>query len=121
MKILYLNIRGVVGQTGRAIQASGHNLVLRSRCIDALQTIRNEPFDALVIEDSGQDPGILHFTVEAHQSHPALPIFVANTWGNGLLRAIEQFGRADKDCADCDGDLPQWLPSIQGIAWGRNP
>ena len=105
MKILYLNVRGVIGQTGLAVQASGHNLVLRSRCLDALETIRNETFDALVIEEGGQDPGILHFTVEVHQSHPALPIFVAHTWGHGLLRAIEQFGRADKRRADDEGEF----------------
>jgi hypothetical protein len=100
MNILYVNIRSVLGETGRALQRRGHNLVLRSGCVEALGTIRTFSFDAVVIEDDNNDPEILHFTVEAHQSHPALPIFVANTWGHGLLRAIEQFGHNGEDYAD---------------------
>jgi hypothetical protein len=54
---------------------------------------------------NNDDPEILHFTVEAHQSHPARPIFVAHTWSHGLLRAIEQFGRVGKDCGDDDAEF----------------
>lgn len=104
MKILYLNIRGVIGETGRAMRACGHKLVLSSGCVEALETLRNFKFDAVVIED-GDHPEILHFTVEAHQSHPALPIFVANTWGRGLLKALEQFGRVGKGCGDDDAEF----------------
>jgi hypothetical protein len=123
MKILYLNVRGVIGEAGRAVRASGHNLVLRSDCIDALETIRNGTFDALVIEDGDQDQRILHFTVEAHQSHPALPIFVANTWGHGLLRAIEQFGPVSRGCGDDDSDLSAMaqIDSMHSQEVGRNP
>ena len=105
MKILYLNIRGVIGEAGRAVRAFGYHLVLRSGCVEALETLHNETFDALVIEDSNQDPAILHFTVEAHQSHPILPIFVANTWSHGLLRAIEQFVAIGKECGDEDAEF----------------
>lgn len=97
MNILYLNIRDVLGETGRAIQRRGHKLVPCSGCDEAFRALRNVAFDAVVIEDDNNDPEVLHFTVEAHQSHPALPIFVANTFGHGLLRAIEQFGRAGKN------------------------
>jgi hypothetical protein len=100
MNILYVNIQGVLGESGRALQRRGHSVVLRSRCDQALGTIRNFSFDAVLIEDDNNDPEILHFTVEAHQSHPALPIFVANTFGHGLLSAIEQFAHAGEDCAD---------------------
>ena len=96
MNILYMNLRGVIGETGRAIRACGHKLVLRSGCVEALESIRNATFNALVVEDDNEDPEILHFTVEAHQINPTLPIFVANTWRHGLLRAIEQFGRIPK-------------------------
>jgi hypothetical protein len=105
MKILYMNILGVIEGAGRAMRDCGHNLVLRSGCVEALETLRNGTFDAVVIEDGNQDPEILHFTVEAHQSHPILPIFVANTWGHGLLRAIEQFGSIGKDCENDDAEF----------------
>lgn len=105
MNILYLNVWGLLGETGRAIRACGHKLVLRSECVQALESIRNATFDALVIEDDNQDPAILHFTVEAHQSDPALPIFVASTWSHGLLSAIEGFGRVAKHCGDDDTEF----------------
>ena len=105
MNILYLNVRGFLGETGRAIRACGHKLVLRSGCVEALESIHNATFDALVIEDDKQDPEILDFTVEAHQSDPGLPIFVANTWNQGLLSAIEEFGRIVKDCANDDAEF----------------
>ena len=105
MKILYLNVRGIVGETGRAMRACGHKLALRSGCVEALESIHNATFDAVVIEDDNQDPEILHFTVEAHQSDPSLPIFVANTWSHGLLRAIEQFGRIAEDSGDDNAEF----------------
>jgi hypothetical protein len=105
MKILYLNIPGVIGEAGRTMRAFGHNLVLRSGCLEALETLRNSTFDAVVIEDGNDDPEILHFTVEAHQSHPGLPIFVANTWRHGLLRAIEQFQGIGKGSGDDDAEF----------------
>ena len=105
MNILYMNIRGVIGENGRAIQTRGHHLVLRSGCIEAFRALRDSTFDAVVIEDDGNDPEILRFTVETHQSHPALPIFVANTFGHGLLRAIEQFGRAGKNDGGDESEL----------------
>jgi hypothetical protein len=105
MKILYLNIPGVIGEAGRAMRAFGHNLALRSGCVEALESLRNSTFDAVVIENGNDDPEILHFTVEAHQSHPILPIFVADTWGHGLLRAIEQFGRIGEGSGDDDAEF----------------
>jgi hypothetical protein len=105
MNILYMNVRGVIGETGRAMRAQGHKLVLRSECVEALESIRNETFGALVIEDDNQHPDILHFTVETHQSDPTLPIFVTSTWRHGLLRAIEQFGRVAEDSQDDDAEF----------------
>ena len=105
MKILYVNIRGVLGENGRAIQRRGHKLVPCSGCHEAFRALRNVAFDAVVIEDDNNDPEVLHLTVEAHQSHPALPIFVANTFGHGLLRAIEQFGQAGKNDGGDESEL----------------
>ena len=105
MNILYMNVRGVVGETGRAIRGQGHKLVLRSECVEALESIRNETFGAVVIEDDNQDAEILHFTVEAHQSDPGVPIFVASTWRHGLLRAIEQFGRVAEHTRDHEAEF----------------
>jgi hypothetical protein len=68
MNILYMRVRGVIGGTGRAMRAQGHKLVLRSECVEALESIRHETFGAVVIEDDNQDAEILHFTVEAHQT-----------------------------------------------------
>lgn len=105
MNILYINLRGFFGETGHELRTRGHSVVLRSECGPALELIRNGIFDAVVIEDGNQDPQILHFTVEAHQSQPALPIFVADTWGRGLLRAIEQFGCSVKACGNSDAEF----------------
>src|SRR5690348_10616460 len=99
MNILYLNAQAVLGETGRAMRRRGHDLALQTDCAAALQALRNGRFDAVVIEED-DDPEILHFTVQAHASQPALPIFVANTWGQGLLRAIEQFVPSREDCED---------------------
>lgn len=111
MKILYLNLRGVLGETGRTMRRHGYNLVLRSGCDDALEIIRHQTFDAVVIEDGDQDPEILHFTVEVHQIRAALPIFVASTWRHGLLRAIEQFARTGEGCGDDDTEFSAMIRS----------
>ena len=104
MTILYVNLRGVIGDTGRAIRSCGHKLELRSGCVEALQAIRDRIFDALVIED-GRYPEILDFTVEAHKSCPGLPIFVANTWAHGLLAALEDFVHVNKDGGGDDAEF----------------
>lgn len=93
MNILYLNVKGVIGKMGRAMRACGHKLVLRSCGAEALESIQKAKFDALLIEDDKHDAEILHFTIEAHQSDPSLPIFVTSTWSHGLPGAIEEFGR----------------------------
>lgn len=92
MNILYVNRQSVLGETGKAMRARGHNLVSRTKCIEALETIRSQPFDAVVIEDESEDLEIFDFTVSAHKVEPTLPVFVANEWGPDLPQAVEEFG-----------------------------
>jgi hypothetical protein len=95
MNILYINRQSAWGETGYAMKTRGHTIVPRNGCIDALETIPNGSFDAVLIEDENEND-LLDFIIEAHHLQPKLPIFVANDWGPDLLTAIEEFGQFAK-------------------------
>jgi len=98
VNILYVNRQSVLGETGKAMRARGHSLVSRTKCVEALETIRSQTFDAVVIEDESEDLEIFDFTIRAHEMEPTLPVFVANEWGPDLPKAVEEFASAHEPC-----------------------
>ena len=108
MNILYVNRQSVLGETGKAMRARGHSLVSRTKCVETLETIRSQTFDAVVIEDESEDLEIFDLTIRAHEMEPTLPVFVANEWGRTfqkqlknlrapMSRAATEFGWAERN------------------------
>ena len=91
MHILYLNPNSILGTTGKTLRQRGHVVFFRTTYADALELLRRQNFDAVVIEDEEENTEILDFTAKAHQWQPATPVFLANDWGSELPIALEEF------------------------------
>lgn len=91
MHILYLNPNSILGTTGKILRQRGHDVFFRTTCANALELLRRQNFDAVVIEDEEENTEILDFTARAHQWQPATPVFLANDWGPELPVALEEF------------------------------
>jgi DNA-binding NtrC family response regulator len=97
MRILYLKPEPFSGNTAEFLRQRGYQVVLVSACIEALQMIRSQSFDAVVIGGEDENPEVLDFTVKAHRMQPELPVFLANDWGPELptaLDSLEGLGKA---------------------------
>jgi hypothetical protein len=89
MRILYLNPESFPGKTDELLRKRGHNVVPASACLEALEMIRRQSFDAVVMAGEDENPELLDFTVKAHRMHPELSVFLANDWGPDLPMALE--------------------------------
>jgi len=78
VNILYVNRQSVLGETGKIIKARGHSLVSRNKCVEALETIRSQTFDAVVIEDESEDLEIFNFTIRAHKHSAWLSTWIVS-------------------------------------------
>ncbi|MGB8116311.1 MAG: hypothetical protein WCF22_21205 [Candidatus Sulfotelmatobacter sp.] len=79
MKILYLTPESLRKRTSDLLRQHGHKVVSVNACLDALELIRNQRFDAVVMEEENPDPP--DFTVRVHRIEPTLPVFLASDWG----------------------------------------
>ncbi len=97
MRILYLNPEPSPGNTDEVLRQRGYQVVLVSVCIEGLEMIRSQSFDAVVIAREDENPEVLDFTVKAHRMRPELTVFLANDWGPELpmaLESLEGLGKA---------------------------
>lgn len=91
MQILYLNPNSIPGTAGKSLRQRGHVVFFRTTCTDALDLLRRQSLDALVIEDEEENAEVLDFTARAHRTQPATPVYLANDWGPDLAIAVEEF------------------------------
>ena len=94
MYILYLNPNSILGTAGKILRRRGHFVFFRTTCADALELLRRQSLDAIVIEDEEENAEILDFTTRAHRAQPATPVYLANDWGPDLPIALEEFVKA---------------------------
>ena len=57
--------------------------------LDALEIIRSEDFDAVVIMGEDENSGIIDFKSKVHGVRPELPVFLANDWGAELPMGLQ--------------------------------
>ncbi|MBZ5664149.1 MAG: hypothetical protein LAO30_06045 [Acidobacteriia bacterium] len=89
MRILYLNPEPSPENTRELLRQRGYRVALVCACVEALEMIRGQSFDAVVISGEDENPEVLDFTVKAHRMQPELPVFLANDWGPELPTALE--------------------------------
>ena len=97
MRILYvdLNPESIFGRTDEALRSRGHMLFYVSTCNNALETIRNQDFDAVVITQDSLE--VLDFIAKAHAIRGELPLFVTDDWSVAELPlALEWCGGLQK-------------------------
>ncbi len=92
-RILYLHPKSNAANTAQILRNHGHKLVATCRYVDALEMLRTQSFDAVVIDDEDENPQVLDFTVQAHCWWPELPVFLTIDWGTELPLALESLGR----------------------------
>ena len=80
MRILYvdLNPESIPGRTDEVLRSRGHTLFYERTCSDALEMIRNQCFDSVVITQDSL--GVLDFITKAHAIQGELPLFVTDDW-----------------------------------------
>ncbi len=96
MRILFLNSEPFIGETSELLNQRGYELVSVCACIEGLEVIRKENFDAVVIAGKDENPEILDFTNKAHRIRPELPVFLANDWGAELPTALQSLEGIEK-------------------------
>jgi hypothetical protein len=88
MKILYFNPSVTPEAEARKISEGCHDLVFAEMHAEALRLIRNQSFDAVVIENKEEDIE-LDFTLEVYGLRPTLPVFLTNDWGRDLSMGLD--------------------------------
>ena len=83
MKILYFNPGPTPEVERRIVAERFHDVVSAGIHGDALRLIRNQSFDAVVIENKEEDIE-LDFTLQVYGLRPTLPVFLTNDWGRDL-------------------------------------
>jgi hypothetical protein len=80
MRILYvdLNPESIFGRTDEVLRSRGHTLFYVSTCSDALEMIRNQCFDSVVITEDSLE--VVDFVAKAHTIQRELPLFVTDDW-----------------------------------------
>jgi DNA-binding NtrC family response regulator len=115
-RILYLDPKSRGGRTDEVLRNRGHKLVAARRYVDALEILRSQSFDAVVIDDEDENPEVLDFTVQAHCLRPELPVFLTVDWGVELPMALESLGKVGEF-----GDLrPGELSFFNGFPASRH-
>ncbi len=91
-RILYVHPKSNAVKTDEILRNHGHKLVVTCGYLDALELLRSQSFDAVVIDDEDENPKVLDFTIQAHCSRPELPVFLTVDWGAELPMALESLG-----------------------------
>lgn len=94
MRILYFNAEPDLEETAELLTERGYEVASVTASHEALELIRTEPFDAVVIGDEKEGPEVLDFTVKAHRTRPELPVFLSNDWGPELVAALNRLQRS---------------------------
>jgi len=100
MKVLYVNIdQDIIGQPD-FLRAKHYQVIETTSFGSALELIKADAFDALLIDDS-EDLQTVDFTIDARRIRPELPIFVVSAWRADLpmeLHSLGTFNLADSSC-----------------------
>ena len=93
MKVLYLSATSGAQPTPEALLHQGYEVVPVQALHDALDLVRTEHFDAIVVPEELEDPDIMiDFTADAHRVQPALSVFPLNDGVFDLLATLEFLG-----------------------------
>ncbi len=70
----------------------------------ALELMRRQIFDVLVMDCAQDTLDIQNFTTKAQGLQPSLAVFLADEWGDELVTGLEEFGHVltmleDDECA----------------------
>jgi len=93
MRILYvdLNPESIPGGTDRVLRNRGHMLLYVNTCRDALEMIRNQDLDAVVISHDSLE--VFDLIAKAQAVRGELPVFVTDDWSiSELPLALEWCG-----------------------------
>ena len=97
MRILYVDLTpdSIPGRADEVLRSRGHTLFYVSTCNDALEMIRNQCFDSVVITQDSLE--VLDFIAKAHAIQGELPLFVTYDWSVAELPlALEWCGGLQK-------------------------
>ena len=80
MRILYVDLdpESIPGGTDEVLRNRGHMLVYVSTCCDALEMIRNQDCDAVVITQDSLE--VFDLIAKAQAIRGELPVFVTDDW-----------------------------------------
>jgi DNA-binding response OmpR family regulator len=93
MRILYVDLdpESIPGGTDEVLRNRGHMLLYVSTCCDALEMIRNQNFDAVVITQDSLE--VFDLIAKAQAIRGELPVFVTDDWSiSELPLALEWCG-----------------------------
>jgi hypothetical protein len=91
-RILYLHAKSNTAKNDEILTNHRHEFIVTCSYVDALEMLRSQSFDAVVINDEDENPEVLDFTVQAQWLRPEVPVFFTVDWGAELPMALESLG-----------------------------
>lgn len=85
MRILYVDLdpESIPGRTDEVLRNHGYTLLYVNTCHDALEMIRTQDFDAVVMAQNSLQ--VLDFIDKAQAIRRELPLFVTDDWSTSEL------------------------------------
>jgi len=98
MRILYLDLHPeyISGKTDEVLRNRGHMLFQVSTCSEALEMIRSQDFDVVVVAQDSLE--IVNFIAKARGIRGELPVLLADDWGVTDLPAPSPGVRPASNC-----------------------
>ena len=98
MRILYLDLHPeyIPGKTDEVLRNRGHMLFQVSTCSEALEMIRSQDFDVVVVAQDSLE--IVNFIAKARGIRGELPVLLADDWGVTDLPAPSPGVRPASNC-----------------------
>jgi hypothetical protein len=89
MTVLFVNLGPMTKATPMLLKALGCDVTYSRTRHQALELIRESPFDAVLIQEADAEPETINLTLDAHRTRPEVPIFLVNAWGTDLVPALQ--------------------------------
>jgi len=88
MTILFVNLGSKTKSIPTMLKRLACKVISTLAAEQALQLIRENSFDAVVLQEAEAEPDTINFTLDAYRTRPDVPVFLMNDWGTDLVPAL---------------------------------
>jgi hypothetical protein len=94
------------------LKVLGYDVTYSRTRHQALELMRERPFDAVLIQEADAEPETINFTLDAHRTRPEVPIFLVNAWAQTWCQHSSHFALFADDATSSDLDEAGLCPGV---------